>query len=499
MIPRRCGRQASCLPIFAPGADWPLIRRPDLKNDENNSKGLSMDMRLTSLRPDGRSGADWLACESAAVRDKFLDGLDEGELLALPYLFEFWAMEHQLPPDGAWKTWVILGGRGAGKTRAGAEWVRAMVEGAKPLDAGRASRVALVGESLEQVREVMVHGESGILACSPPDRKPVWQETRRRLVWPNGAVALAFSAHDPERLRGPQFDAAWVDELAKWKNAEATWDMLQFGLRLGVHPQQVVTTTPRNVPVLKRVLALETTMQTHAATEANRANLADSFLEEVRRRYAGTRLGRQELDGVLMADIEGALWTREMLDAAHVTNAPDMDRIVVAVDPPVTGTAQSDACGIVVVGAVMDGPPQDWRAYVLEDASVGGMSPQGWAEAACSAARRWGADRLVAEVNQGGDLVETVLRQVDPLMAYRAVRASRGKVARAEPVAALYEQGRVAHLRGLGALEDQMCLMGAQGFEGDGSPDRVDALVWALTDVMLEPARAWSRPAVRSL
>ena len=236
MIPRRCGRQANCLPIFAPGADWRLIRRPDLKNDANNSKALSMDMRLTSLRPDGRSGADWLACESAAVRDEFLNELDEGELLALPYLFEFWAMEHQLPPDGAWKTWVILGGRGAGKTRAGAEWVRAMVEGAKPLYAGRASRVALVGESLEQVREVMVHGESGILACSPPDRKPVWQEARRRLVWPNGAVALAFSAHDPERLRGPQFDAAWVDELAKWKNAEATWDMLQFGLRLGEAP-----------------------------------------------------------------------------------------------------------------------------------------------------------------------------------------------------------------------------------------------------------------------
>lgn len=408
-------------------------------------------------------------------------------------------MGHQLPPDGEWKTWVILGGRGAGKTRAGAEWVRSMVEGAKPLDVGRASRVALVGETLEQVREVMVHGESGILACSPPDRKPVWQETRRRLIWPNGAVALAFSAHDPERLRGPQFDAAWVDELAKWKNAEATWDMLQFGLRLGEHPQQVVTTTPRNVPVLKRVLALETTVQTHAATEANRANLAESFLEEVQRRYAGTRLGRQELDGVLMADIDGALWARAKLDAAHVTNAPDMDRIVVAVDPPVTGTAQSDECGIVVVGAVMGGPPQDWRAYVLEDASVAGMSPQGWAEAACKAAQRWGADRLVAEVNQGGDLVESVLRQVDPLMAYRAVRASRGKVARAEPVAALYEQGRVSHLRGLGTLEDQLCLMGAQGFEGEGSPDRVDALVWALTDVMLEPARAWSRPAVRSL
>ena len=302
------------------------------------------------------------------MRDEFLNGLDEGELLALPYLFEFWAMGHQLPPDGDWKTWVILGGRGAGKTRAGAEWVRSMVEGARPLDAGRASRVALVGETLEQVREVVVHGESGIIACSPPDRKPVWHETRRRLTWPNGAMAQAFSAHDPERLRGPQFDAAWVDELAKWKNAEATWDMLQFGLRLGENPQQVVTTTPRNVPVLKRILELDTTVQTHAATEDNRANLAESFLAEVHRRYAGTRLGRQELEGVLMADIEGALWTRSMLDAAQVSKTPELDRVVVAVDPPVTGTAQSDECGIVVVGAVMDGRRRNggllsWRTH----------------------------------------------------------------------------------------------------------------------------------------
>ncbi|SHG40411.1 Large terminase phage packaging protein [Cognatishimia maritima] len=408
-------------------------------------------------------------------------------------------MDHQLPPEGDWKTWVILGGRGAGKTRAGAEWVRNMVEGPMPLDAGKATRVALVGETLEQVREVMVHGESGILACSPPDRRPIWQETRRRLVWPNGAAAQAYSAHDPDRLRGPQFDAAWVDELAKWKNAEATWDMLQFGLRLGDHPQQVVTTTPRNVPVLRQLLADAGTVQSHAPTEANRANLAQSFLEEVERRYAGTRLGRQELEGLLMADIEGALWTRAMMDRAEVETAPDLDRVVVAVDPPVTGTTQSDACGIVVVGATMAGPPQDWRAFVLEDASVAGLSPQGWAEAACAAAHRWGADRLVAEVNQGGDLVESVLRQVDPLMSYRAVRASRGKVARAEPVAALYEQGRIQHLRGLGDLEDQMCLMGAQGFEGDGSPDRVDALVWALTDLMLVPAQKWTQPKVRPL
>jgi phage terminase large subunit-like protein len=470
-----------------------------LKSDENDKKALSTDMHSTLLRPDGRSGADWLACADAAVRDRFLNDLSEGELLALPYLFEFWARQQQRPPQSDGKTWVGRGGRGAGKTRAGAEWVRAQVEGARPLDQGRASRVALVGETLEQVREVMVHGDSGILACSPPDRRPQWHETRRRLVWPNGATAQAFSAHDPERLRGPQFDAAWVDELAKWKNAQVTWDMLQFGLRLGDNPQQVVTTTPRNVPLLHAVLAADSTVQTQAATEDNRANLAESFLAEVKRRYGGTRLGRQELEGVLMSDIEGALWSRSVLEAAAVNAAPELDRIIVAVDPPVTGTARSDACGIVVVGAVLDGPPQDWRAYVLEDASVQGLSPQGWAEAACEAAHRWEADRLVAEVNQGGDLVESVVRQVDPMLSYRAVRATRGKVARAEPVAALYEQGRVHHLRGLGDLEDQLCLMGRAGFEGEGSPDRVDALVWALTDLMLVPAQGWARPSVRSL
>ena len=397
------------------------------------------------------------------MQEKFLNELSPGALLALPYLFEFWALDHQVPPEGDWRTWVIMGGRGAGKTRAGSEWVRSEVEGAKPLDPGRSARVALVGETIEQVREVMVFGDSGILACSPPDRRPEWQSTRKRLVWPNGAIAQVFSASEPESLRGPQFDAAWVDELAKWKKAEATWDMLQFGLRLGDEPRQVVTTTPRNVGVLKSILANPTTVVSTAPTEANRAYLAKSFLEEVRARYAGTRLGRQELDGVLLDDAEGALWKLAALDAARVAELPDMTRIVVAVDPPVTGHAGSDECGIIVVGAMTEGAPQGWRAVVLEDASVSAASPKVWAEAAIAAMERHGADRLVAEVNQGGDLVESVVRQIDPMVAYRAVRASRGKAARAEPVAALYEQGRVAHTLGLDALEDQMCRMTARG------------------------------------
>ncbi len=451
------------------------------------------------MRRGPRSGAAWLSCAPQEVVDEFIGSLTDRTLMALPWLFEFWALPHQLPPKGDWRSWVILGGRGAGKTRAGSEWVRSEVEGARPLDPGRSRRVALVGETVDQVREVMVMGESGILACSPPDRRPEWEATRRRLIWPNGAVAQVFSAHDPESLRGPQFDAAWSDELAKWKKADETWDNLQFALRLGITPRQVVTTTPRNVGILKAILGNPSTTTTHAPTEANRAYLASSFLDEMRSRYAGTRLGRQELDGALLEDAEGALWTTATLEGARVAEVPALSRIVVAIDPPVTGHEGSDACGIVVVGAVTEGPPQDWRAYVIEDASVQGASPLEWAEAAIAAMRRHGADRLVAEVNQGGDLVETVVRQVDPLVAFRAVHATRTKVVRAEPVAALYEQGRVKHAFGLGALEDQMCQMTGRGYAGRGSPDRVDALVWALTDLVIQPAGAFRRPQVRML
>ncbi len=418
--------------------------------------------------------------------------------MALPFLFEFWGFEHQVPPQGDWRSWVILGGRGAGKTRAGAEWVRSMVEGSRPLDPGTASRVALIGETYEQVRDVMVFGDSGILACSPPDRMPRWESTRRRLVWPNGAAATAYSASDPEALRGPQFDAAWADELAKWKRGQEAWDMLQFALRLGEDPRVCVTTTPRRSAVLKRLMESPSTVQTHAPTEAN-SYLPASFLEEVRARYAGTRLGRQELDGVMLEDVDGALWGHTMLDDARVVEAPELDRIVVAVDPPVTGHAKSDACGIIVAGVAMKGPPSEWKAYVLEDATVQGVSPSAWAARAVEKMKANGADRLVAEVNQGGALVEQVVRQVDPGVSYRAVRASRGKSARAEPVAALYEQGKVRHVGAFDTLEDQMCRMTISGFEGRGSPDRVDALVWALWALMIEPQGMGQGPRVRVL
>jgi predicted phage terminase large subunit-like protein len=454
---------------------------------------------LTSALHETRSGAAWLASAGPEEVEEFLGGLSQNALMSLPWLFEFWALPHQLPPEGDWKSWVIMGGRGAGKTRAGSEWVRSLVEGTTAAAPGKCHRVALVGETFDQVREMMVFGESGILACSPPDRRPVWEAGRRRLVWANGATATVYSAHEPEALRGPQFDAAWVDELAKWKKAEDVWDMLQFALRLGEHPQQVVTTTPRNVGVLKRILGNASTVVTHAPTDANRAYLAESFLAEVESRYGGTRLGRQELDGVLLDDVEGALWTTAMLEGARVAAAPKLDRIVVAVDPSVTGGRASDECGIVVAGIVMQGEPKDWRAYVLEDASVRG-GPTDWARAAIAAMDRHGAEKLVAEVNQGGDLVESVVRQIDPLVPFKALRASRGKGLRAEPVAALYEQGRVMHLKGaLGTLEDQMCQMTVRGFEGRGSPDRLDALVWAVHELMIEPAAGWRRPQMRRL
>jgi phage terminase large subunit-like protein len=430
------------------------------------------------------------------VQEAFLNSLSDGALLALPWLFEFWALDHQRPPTCWWRTWVCLGGRGAGKTRAGAEWVRSMVEGAGPGDPGRARRVALVGETYDQVRDVMVCGDSGILAVSPPDRRPEWESTRRRLVWPNGAEASCYSASDPEALRGPQFDAAWADELGKWKKGTEAWDQLQFALRLGDDPRAIVTTTPRAQAALKALLARPGTVVTHAPTRANRAWLADTFLAEVEARHAGSRTGLQELEGVLVEETECTLFPLPLLSAAQVAKAPQMGRVVVALDPAVGG---SDLCGLVAVGAVTEGPVQDWRAYVLEDASLRAASPTDWARAALDLMARHGAERLVAEVNQGGNLVASVLRQIDPLVPVTAVHATRGKAARAEPVAALYEQGRVKHLPGLSALEEQMGRMTPQGFEGAGSPDRLDALVWALHALILEPAARWRAPRVRVL
>lgn len=391
-----------------------------------------------------------------------------------------------------------MGGRGAGKTRAGAEWIRSMAEGAKPEDPGKVSRIALVGETYDQARDVMVHGESGILACSPPDRRPDWVSSRRQLVWPNGAVAQVYSAMDAEALRGPQFDCAWMDELAKWKEGQKAWDMLQFCLRLGDDPRQLITTTPRNVGVLKRIIDAPSTVMTHAPTQANRANLARGFLEEVEARYAGTRLGRQELAGEFLTSVDGALWSLGQFET-RATADQEFDRIVVAVDPPVSHHAGSDACGIIVAGVQTSGAVGEWHATILADLTLHAASPNGWAQVAIDAYYRFGADRIVAETNQGGAMVETILRSLDPGIPFKSVHASRGKSARAEPVAALYEQGRVRHVAGLDPLEDQMCEMTHRGYVGSGSPDRVDALVWAVTELLITPMRHARRPAIRNL
>jgi len=391
----------------------------------------------------------------------------------------------QQPPPGDWRTWLLIGGRGSGKTRAGAEWVHAMASGAKaPL------RIALVAETLADAREVMIDGVSGIWRIAR-FRRPQFEITRRRLVWPNGSVAQLFSSEDPDSLRGPQFDLAWCDELAKWKHAQETWDMLQFGLRLGDRPRQVVTTTPRAIPLVRTLVSDAGTVVTKLSTEGNRANLAPGFVETLAKRYGGTRLGRQELGGELIEDREDALWSRDMLERLRIRTHGPLGRIVVAVDPPAAERAKDSCCGIVVAGLEATG-----RAVVLADLSVAHASPSAWGNAVVRAFRKYQADRVVAEVNQGGDMVSAILRSIDETLPVTTVHARRGKYLRAEPVAALYEQGRVAHAGDFAALEDQMCDFGPDGLSGGTSPDRLDALVWALTSLVLG---AQGEPRVRGV
>ncbi|MDX2264589.1 MAG: terminase family protein [Hyphomicrobiales bacterium] len=428
-------------------------------------------------------------CGDAAGIDHLPLSADEAAFLLQDW--QLWARDDQLPPEREWSIWLMLGGRGAGKTRAGAEWVRGLALGLPPFSPRPVARIALVGETLHDARSVMVEGPSGLLAIHPAHERPRFVASKRELVWPNGAVAQVFSSEDPDSLRGPQFSAAWGDELAKWRHAEETFDMLQFGVRLGERPRQMFTTTPRSSPLLRKLLADPAVAVTRAATAANAANLAPSFMELVTARYAGTRLGRQELDGELIEDRADALWRRETIERARVQAAPPLARIVVAVDPPVTAHKNSDACGIVATGVA-----EDSRAYVLADATCQGRQPLEWARAALALYERLEADCLVAEVNQGGELVAEVFRQIAPGVPVKQVRATRGKAARAEPVAALYEQGRVAHVGAFAELEDQMCDFGPGGLSGGASPDRVDALVWAITELMLTERRD---PRIRAL
>jgi predicted phage terminase large subunit-like protein len=392
------------------------------------------------------------------------------------------ARPNQLPPPGDWQIWLLLAGRGFGKTRTLAEWV------CDQAASGQASRIALVAATAADARDVLVEGESGILAVAPTWNRPVYEPSKRRLTWPNGVIATTYSAEEPERLRGPQHDAAVCDELGAWARPEA-WDMLMFGLRLGRKPRCLVATTPRPTRLIREILAREgrDVVVTRGSTYENRANLAPGFFDQVIRKYEGTRLGRQELLAEVLEDVPGALWNREQLDQGRREHVPALQRVVVAIDPAVTSGEEADETGIVVAGK-----DENDHGYVLEDLS-GRYSPGDWARTAIAAYRAHKADRIVAETNNGGDMVEATLRIVDPNIPFTAVHASRGKIVRAEPVAALYEQGRVHHVGMFAELEDQMSAFTTDfdrqraGF----SPDRVDALVWALSDLMVKPMRGW--------
>lgn len=424
------------------------------------------------------SPASQLALLPPEDRATFLAGLTGEEAEALLSDWRgFWARPTQLPPAGPWKVWLILAGRGWGKTRVGAEqvitWARTPGQ-----------RLALVAETAADVRDVIVEGESGILACSPPGFVPKYEPSKRRLTWPNGTIATTYSGDAPEQLRGPQHHFAWCDEVAKWKYAQAAWDNLELGLRLGDHPQVIATTTPRPIPLLRQLLADGGTRVTRGHTYENTVNLAPSFKQRILQRYEGTRLGRQELYAELLEDTPGALWTRTLLEQCRVSTVPSFRRMVIGVDPG------SDA-GIVVAGL-----GEDDHGYVLEDASISG-SPATWAQQAVSAYHRHKANMLAVEVNHGGDMALSTIQTQDRTVATQKLWASQGKYARAEPVSALYEQGKVHHVGMFAALEDELCTW-VPG-EGMPSPNRLDALVWTLTALVLEPearpkrAGTWGR------
>ncbi len=426
------------------------------------------------MSDDLRSLRERLAALPVEQRAGFLEALPAEVLAAAAYEWPFWARPDQLEPPGSWRTWLMRSGRGAGKTRAGAETVRSWVE------RGVYGRLHLVGRTDADVRETMVEGPSGLLTVSPPGFRPLYRPRLRRLIWPNGAEAYLFSAEEPDRLRGPQCEAAWCDELASWKYPEAYQNLL-FGLRLGCDPRCIITSTPRPTRLIREIIAQPTTAQTQSSTYANRFNLAPAFLDQIIADYEGTRLGRQEIHGEVLDDVPGALWHHERLDELRVKRAPaDLKQIVVAVDPAVSSSEESDETGIVVIGT-----DEHDHAYVLADLSDH-CEPVVWARRVVEAYRRHQANVVVAETNQGGLMVRDMLRQLESTLPVKMVHAKRGKYQRAEPAAALYEQGRVHHVGCHPALEDQMCTFTGDIDRRQGSPDRVDALVWGLTHLLIK-------------
>ncbi|WP_156254379.1 DNA-packaging protein [Sandarakinorhabdus oryzae] len=419
------------------------------------------------------------------IKDRRKFVLRHGEALVLDRFLGAGSLRAaQQPPPGDWGIWVILAGRGFGKTHAGAHWVHARALGPRP------RRIALVAPTVDVARAVMVEGESGLLARLPPGEQLTWQASAKRLRWGNGSEARLYSGAEPDALRGGQFDYAWGDEFAHWAGGEDTLMNLRMATRLGAAPQLLLTTTPLPLAWLKALIAEPDVVVTRGTTADNKANLPRTYLARMERRFGGTATGRQELAGEILDDLDGALWGRALIDRQRVAQVPATVRIVVGVDPPAAG----GTCGIVTAALGVDG-----RAYVLEDASVTGQRPEQWARAVVKAVDRWQADRVIAEVNQGGAMVTAMLKSVDAALPVLAVRASRGKVARAEPVAALYGEGRVAHAGVFPALEDQLCGLLADGrYAGPGpSPDRADACVWALTALLLGDRAGL--PAIRNL
>lgn len=416
-------------------------------------------------------------------RSELLAGMTEEEREQSKKLWLLWARDNQLPPnDDSWDYWLYMAGRGAGKTRSGAEWVRDQIEN------HHCMRVALVGPTAADVRDVMSEGESGIISISTGDFLPKYEPSKRRLLWPNGATAMMYSAEEPERLRGPQHEKAWCDELAAWKSPE-TWDMLQFGMRLGRRPQTIVTTTPKPTPFVKRILKLQGLIRSGGSMLDNRANLPDSFIRAVLDRYQGTRLGKQEIEGMYLDNIEGALFSEEHIMRRQEPMKPEAyDRVCIAVDPAVSAGEGSDETGIIVCGSYNDGKNAD----VLEDAS-GHYKPNEWADRVVGLYREWKADKVLGEVNNGGDLVEYTLRHATggQHIPFLKLHSSRGKRLRAEPVGALYEQHRVFHTRYFEQLEEQMVTFNPEALARKGeSPDRVDALVFCLTWLIIDRRQA---------
>ena len=413
--------------------------------------------------------------DGARYREKMLSIMPEEEIEAYLTGWEVHRRPSQGTPVGAWRVWLILAGRGWGKTRTGAEFIREQV------DAGNTHHLALVGPTAADVRDTMIEGESGLLGVYPAHQRPRYEPSKRRITFHNGAIASAFTADEPDRLRGPNHDLAWADELAAWRYPEA-WDMLMFGLRIGAYPRVVATTTPKPIPLIRRLLALkdDSIHVTRGSTFDNKDNLAPSFLSEILARYEGTRLGQQELYAEVLDDIEGALWDRDMLENNRVSSHPEFTRVVVAIDPAAGGKADNAETGIVTVGLGTDG-----HGYVLDDSTLKG-SPNDWGRAAIAAYYRHKADQIVAESNQGGDMVLHTLRTVDETVPVKMVHASRGKRTRAEPVVALYEQGKVHHLGFYSLLEDQLCSWVP---DISASPDRLDALVWACSELMVSGSR----------